>query len=153
MKTMFTAIILSLATLLTVSASEKAGSAKKELGPQTVCPVMGGKINKASYVDVKGKRIYLCCQGCDKAIKKDPDKYIKKMAENGEKPAELQTVCPVMGGKINKNVYVDVKGKRIYLCCPGCDKAIKKDPDKYIKKMEDAGIAIDNVPVEKQEKK
>jgi YHS domain-containing protein len=31
---------------------------------QTDCPVMGGAINKSSYVDRNGKRIYLCCDGC-----------------------------------------------------------------------------------------
>jgi len=126
---------------------------KEELKPQTVCPVMGGKINKDSFVDVKGKRIYLCCQGCEKAIKADPDKYIKKIQDSGEKPAELQTVCPVMGGKINKDSFVDVKGKRIYLCCQGCEKAIKADPDKYIKKMEDAGIVIEAAPTEDSKEK
>ena len=27
--------------------------------PQTTCPVMGGKINKEQYVDVKGYRVYV----------------------------------------------------------------------------------------------
>ena len=33
---------------------------------------------------------------------------------------KVQTVCPVMGGVINKDLYVDYKGKRIYFCCPDC---------------------------------
>lgn len=74
-----------------------------------------------------------------------------KQAENTEqKELKPQTVCPVMGGKINKDVFVDVKGKRIYLCCAGCEKALKADPDKYIKQMEDAGITIDVTPVEEK---
>jgi len=36
-----------------------------------------------------------------------------------------QTVCPVLGGNVNKEVYVDYKGKRIYFCCPGCDAEFK----------------------------
>jgi YHS domain-containing protein len=31
---------------------------------QTECPVMGGAINKSSYVDRNNKRIYFCCDGC-----------------------------------------------------------------------------------------
>ena len=50
---------------------------------QTTCPVMGGKINKAEYADVNGKRIYVCCAGCISKIKADPDKYIKQLEAEG----------------------------------------------------------------------
>lgn len=62
-----------------------------------------------------------------------------------EKKAEpkKQTTCPVMGGKINKAQYADVKGKRIYVCCTGCIAKIKADSEKYIKQLEAEGIALD----------
>lgn len=61
-------------------------------------------------------------------------------------PVVKQTLCPVMGGEINKEIFVDVAGKRIYLCCKGCAEAIRKEPLKYIEKMTAAGIALDPVP-------
>jgi rhodanese-related sulfurtransferase len=64
-------------------------SAKAEYKAQTVCPVMGGKINKALYVDVKGHRVYLCCKGCEAAVKKNPEKYLAKIREKGEEPVKL----------------------------------------------------------------
>ena len=70
-------------------------------------------------------------------------------AETKEAPKK-QTTCPVMGGKINKAQYADVKGKRIYVCCPGCIGKIKADPDKYIKQMEAEGIELEKAP-EKEE--
>jgi ssDNA-binding Zn-finger/Zn-ribbon topoisomerase 1 len=60
-----------------------------------------------------------------------------------------QTKCPVMGGAINKKLYADVDGKRIYVCCKGCIGAIKKDPAKYIKKLEADGVVVEDVPAEK----
>lgn len=57
-----------------------------------------------------------------------------------------QTTCPVMGGKINKKLYVDVDGKRIYVCCAGCIAPIKKDPAKYVKKLKAQGVAVEAVP-------
>ena len=57
-----------------------------------------------------------------------------------------QTTCPVMGGKIDKSLYVDHDGKRIYACCAGCIDAIKKDPAKYIKQLEAQGITLDKAP-------
>lgn len=51
-----------------------------------------------------------------------------------------QTVCPVMGGAVNTNLFVDFEGKRIYVCCKGCLPEVRKDPAKYIAKLEKAGI-------------
>jgi hypothetical protein len=51
-----------------------------------------------------------------------------------------QTTCPVMGGAINTNMYVDAEGYRIYVCCKGCISAVKADPAKYIAKMKAEGV-------------
>ena len=58
-------------------------------------------------------------------------------------PTQSQTVCPVMGGKISKNLFVDHDGKRIYVCCKGCLPDLKQDPGKYIKKLEQQGVKLD----------
>ena len=60
--------------------------------------------------------------------------------------AKHQTRCPVMGGAINKAHFADVKGKRIYVCCPSCIDTIKADPDTYIKKLESEGVEIEKTP-------
>ena len=58
-----------------------------------------------------------------------------------EKPlaGKTQVACPVRGGKINKDLYTDYKGQRIYFCCPGCPDIFKKDPDKYLKRCGSKG--------------
>ena len=55
---------------------------------QTKCPVMGGKINKAQYADVNGKRVYVCCPSCIGKVKADPDKYLKKLKAAGVTPEQ-----------------------------------------------------------------
>lgn len=65
------------------------------------------------------------------------------LAEVTPKP---QKTCPVMGGKIDKSVYTDYEGKRIYFCCPACIPEFKKDPAKYIKKLEDESVVLEKVP-------
>jgi YHS domain-containing protein len=57
-----------------------------------------------------------------------------------------QTICPIMGGKINKAIFADYQGKRVYFCCGGCPAVFKKDPAKYVKAMEDKGIVLDKTP-------
>jgi len=64
-------------------------------------------------------------------------------AEEKQAEPKKQTVCPVMGGKINKAQFVDVDGKRIYVCCAGCKGKIQADPEKYIKQLKKEGIALD----------
>ncbi len=47
-----------------------------------------------------------------------------------------QTTCPVMeGNKINKEYFVEYKGKKVYFCCPGCDEKFMANPEKYIAKL------------------
>jgi YHS domain-containing protein len=64
-------------------------------------------------------------------------------AAKAEKP---QTICPVMKVPIDKKLFVDHDGKRIYLCCRGCIGAVKKDPAKYVAAMESEGIVLEKVP-------
>lgn len=54
-----------------------------------------------------------------------------------------QTLCPVTGEEINKALFVDYEGKRIYVCCGSCLGPIKKDPAKYVTKLESEGITLD----------
>jgi YHS domain-containing protein len=57
-----------------------------------------------------------------------------------------QTNCPVLNYPVNKSLYVDYQGKRIYFCCDGCQKDFMKNPDAYIKKMEDQGVVLEKTP-------
>ena len=108
---------------------------KEELKPQTICPVMGGKINKDVYVDYQGQRIYFCCSTCKEAFLKEPEKYMKKIADDKILLESVQEKCPVMGGKINKDIYTDYKGRRVYFCCKSCKATFSKDPEKYLKNL------------------
>ncbi len=60
--------------------------------------------------------------------------------------SQKQTICPVMGGKINTNQFVDAGGKRIYVCCKGCLPELKQDSAKFIQKLERQGIVLDKAP-------
>lgn len=63
--------------------------------------------------------------------------------------AAPQTSCPVMGEKINKSLYADVDGHRIYVCCGGCIGAVKADPQKYIKQLKAKGVELEKEPATK----
>jgi YHS domain-containing protein len=58
-----------------------------------------------------------------------------------DKPAEAvaavveQTTCPIMGTAINKALFTEHKGKKVYFCCPECEDKFKEEPEKYIAKL------------------
>jgi YHS domain-containing protein len=60
-----------------------------------------------------------------------------------------QTACPVMGGKVDRSVYTDYQGKRIYFCCSGCVDDFKKNPERYMKQMEEQGVVLEATPPSK----
>jgi YHS domain-containing protein len=57
-----------------------------------------------------------------------------------------QTTCPVLAGDIDKSVYADYQGKRIYFCCKGCDAEFEKNPEKYMKKLQEEGVTLEPAP-------
>jgi len=48
-----------------------------------------------------------------------------------------QKLCPVTGELINPNIFVDYDGRRIYFCCDMCPPQFKKDPEKFLKKLDE----------------
>jgi len=100
-------------------------------GNQEFCPVMGNKINQEIYTDYDGKRIYFCCSGCIDTFKKDPEKYMEKMKDDG---VTLESVpCPVSGKPSSQEVFTVHKVEKVYFCCPNCKEKFQKNPEKYQK--------------------
>jgi YHS domain-containing protein len=136
------ALALTLMTLpvLASAADDAAPKATEkkavELKNQTHCPVMGGKIDSTVFTDIQGQRVYYCCPMCSESLKKDPDKYFKKAAAEGVLFENIQTVCPVSGEALDKSVFADYEGRRVYFCCEMCVEPFHKDPQKYLQKLD-----------------
>lgn len=147
------ALAIALTAAFSWSATPAANDTATQLAPQSTCPVMGGAIDRDLYVDHDGKRIYVCCQGCVAEVKEDPEKYIAVLKARGQDvetiaPAKAlvpQKTCPVMNDPINKKLYVDHEGKRIYVCCGHCKAEVKKDPAKWIAKLAEMGEAVETL--------
>lgn len=75
---------------------------------------------------------FITLVGCEKKTK--PTAEVAQQTE--QTAATEQTVCPVMAGNpIDKNIFVEYKGKKVYFCCKGCVADFNKDPEKYISKL------------------
>ena len=54
---------------------------QKLVAAQKICPVTGADLNSmggAVPVEVAGHRVFICCAGCETALRKDPAKHLKK---------------------------------------------------------------------------
>jgi len=63
-----------------------------------------------------------------------PAKTAEQTAQTTATAGE-QTICPVMGGKINKDIFVEYQGKKVYFCCADCKEEFQKDSQKYLAKL------------------
>ena len=62
------------------------------IGAQKICPVMDEPlcgIGNPLKVDVNGKAIYICCEGCSKKLASSPDEYLAKLTKMGVTPPAL----------------------------------------------------------------
>ena len=92
---LFTALVsLGLVGCASDGATSSTGSHQHGAGayPLTTCVVSGeklGAMGKPVVVTVKDHTFQLCCSGCEKKLRENPDKYIEKLeqAEKGNTPA------------------------------------------------------------------
>ena len=60
------------------------------------------------------------------------------LSPSDRESAERQRVCPVSGellGKMGEPVKLDVQGREVWICCAGCEDALRKDPEQYFAKL------------------
>ena len=77
---------------------------------------------------------------------KDADKAadglpgLKELDEADRKLAEKQKYCPKTGellGSMGKPYKIKLNGRDVFLCCDGCEEEVKKDPEKYLKILDE----------------
>ena len=68
----------------------------------------------------------------------DVAKGLAELSPEDRAAAIKQGVCPVSGerlGSMGKPMKVTVKGQTVFLCCPGCEEDLRKEPDKFLQKV------------------
>lgn len=100
-------------------------------------PITGLRIEPkkaASFADYKGVRYYFAVASEKASFTAAPKKFTAA-------PKMETLTCPGSGEKIagyaSAGGYLDVDGTRVYVCCPDCYAAAKKDPAAFLKKAKD----------------
>lgn len=65
---------------------KETSSVKTEINKpvNTICPVSTEQADAEITYEYKGKTYALCCNSCLKKFKKDPEKYISRLSEDGK---------------------------------------------------------------------
>ncbi len=62
------------------------------------------------------------------------------LEDEAERAAAIaQGICPVSGeplGSMGKPIKLTVEGREVYICCEGCEDALREDPQKYFAKLD-----------------
>ena len=81
-------------------------NAEKKVEPK--CPISGKPINKEYAVDFDGGKVYMCCENCPAAFKKDSAKYAAKahlqMVQTGELSEALKEFAAALDANKNSSL-------------------------------------------------
>jgi YHS domain-containing protein/TusA-related sulfurtransferase len=138
-----------------------AVAAQQKSDETAVDPVCGMSVKKAeakATYEYKGTTYYFCSAGCKDAFAKDPEKFLKKQAPEGQagmmKPGHgwmmhqkaagegMKGGCPMMQGKAGEGMACcgKMEGMKAGGCCAECP-MMAKDVEKKIENTPD-GVVI-----------
>ena len=124
----------SVGEIIMILTSFVAALAMMVPGDEIKCAVMGSPTKATSKaIEYAGARFPMCCGGCNSSFTKEPAKYVKAAAENGD-VVGMFMFCPVSGEKLDLEkvkATTSFKGLKYGFCCDDCMAAFKKDPAKY----------------------
>ena len=90
-------VMLAVVAMVTATA-EDVKTAKPKAYPLKTCIVTGEKLDGAMGKPIvyihEGQEFKLCCQGCVKDFKKDPAKWVKKLAEAQKAKKDAKPITP-----------------------------------------------------------
>ena len=90
------------------------------------CPVTAEEVSKEARVEYKGQYVYFCCVHCIPKFNKDPESYISKMSKEDQEAIKANEKCPISDEPVDKSVFTEYKGRKVYFCCQGCLDKFKK---------------------------
>jgi YHS domain-containing protein len=146
-------LTLFLLAALGFAGDEKKTQWKGDIYTLETCPVSGAKLGSMGTPVVKnydGREIRFCCDSCPERFEVDKARYLKKVDDQLTEKQMAHyplTHCVVMaddelkpndeGGPVNL-VY---NNRLVRFCCPHCQEDFKKEPAKFVAKLNEAVIA------------
>lgn len=108
--------------------------ADEAIGADVKCPVSGRAAKQTVTAEFEGGTVYLCCQNCQKAFKKDPARFAAQarhqLVQTGQ---EKEVHCPISHKPFKDNISLTVSGVEVKFCCNLCKGKVEKmDPKEQV---------------------
>ena len=124
--------------------------------PIDYCLVSGeklGDMGEPVKYDYSGREIQFCCNGCISTFEKDPEAYTTKLnaaivsEQKDSYPLETCVVTGAKLGSMGKPFDYIHNNQLVRFCCGGCVETFEKNPDEYLKKLnESSPMKLDAIP-------
>jgi YHS domain-containing protein len=118
---------------------------QKPFYPLDRCPVSGEKLGSMGEpVDhiYRNRLVRFCCEHCIRDFEKDPAKHLAKLDDavrEKQRSGYAMSTCPVSGktlASVEEPHEVVVANRLVRLCCANCEPALRKEPAKYLAKLD-----------------
>jgi len=86
--------------------------------------------------DYRDGKVFMCCKECAKSFTEDNSKYATLANQQLVLTGQFeQTGCPIAGGgDVDEEVFVEVGGVKVYVCCEKCKAKIESTEDENEKR-------------------
>ncbi|MEE2883004.1 MAG: hypothetical protein VYD70_04695 [Planctomycetota bacterium] len=116
-----------------------------EAYPLDICAVAGKKLGSMGKpIDFvhEGRQVRFCCRGCVPKFKANPDQYLAEVDKKiiaAQKKNYPVDYCLLSNEKLDEDAKeVVIKNRLVRLCCGGCAKKIKKNPEPTFTQLDSA---------------
>lgn len=141
-------IIAVIALLSALVPASRADDQVPTPYPLKTCLVCGMDLGmgKPKVFVYQGQQIMVCNASEKTTFDQAPDKYMKKLADETAKlkpvpyPLNACLVCGMDLGMMGKPCVFVYRGREIKVCNKAEEKTFEQDPDKYMKKLAEAGL-------------
>lgn len=124
--------ILALLVLVPIASGTQEGDKKAVTNKR--CPVMQNEVNEKVRTEHNGQYVYFCCEGCVTPFNEDPEKYVAKLSKEDQEAIKTNATCPMTNEPINKSLWLEYEGRKVYFCCEECVEKFKADHADHAKK-------------------
>jgi hypothetical protein len=133
--------VAAVAAFAVTEEAPKAPATKRPFYGNATCPTSGEKVDPAVYLEHNGERVYFCCKNCQTKESADVAAAYAKAYPADKATDAKNATCPVMGEVLEADAkQIVVQGHKVGICCPGCDKKIRKAANHYLAVAADANL-------------
>ncbi len=141
MKKMLFCGVVAMAAVICSGWADAAEAKAQRLCPVTRTALSGVAAPVRAQVD--GFTFLVADEESRQRAEADGAAVFAALARNGDAAEPVSQACPIMGNRINRQLFLEKDGRRVFMCCKGCTKRLQNNWDKSLGTLRDQAEAGD----------